>query len=173
MAEWKRRLLGLGLPCLLAFLLDTALRVRAQPARYWAGDYDFILQEGSTFVRRLYTWHPLAAIAGYGLWAALVAGLLLLLPRMLAVILTLIVVFGHLGGVYSWLAGDLGAWWYQLANAMFLVMGIGLGVGVHWYLRSFSLGDAKSGEERGWFAAVRWCCIGVLFGTGYFLFLGP
>ena len=39
MPEWKRRLLGLGLPCLLAFAFDIGLTMYNQPAEYWAGDY--------------------------------------------------------------------------------------------------------------------------------------
>ena len=173
MADWKRRLLGLGVPCLMAFLLDTSLRLRAQPEVYWAGNYHYILQEGSPFLRTLYTWHPLAAIAGYGFWAALVAGLLVLLPECLAVILSIAIVFGHVGGAYSWLAGALGTWWYQAANAMFLVPGIALGIGLHWCLTSTTRGGAKNPGQRLRFRVVRWCVIVALSGSGYFLYLIP
>ena len=39
MPQWKRRLLGLGLPCLLAFAFDIGMTMYGQPAQYWAGDY--------------------------------------------------------------------------------------------------------------------------------------
>lgn len=86
--------------------MDTGLRLRAQPQAYWAGNYDYILQEGTPFLRALYTWHPLAAVAGYALWAAIIAGLLVLLPECLAVILSLAIAFGHVGGVHTWLVPD-------------------------------------------------------------------
>src|SRR5262249_14514998 len=120
-ADWKRRLLGLGLPCLLAFLLDTGLRLRAQPEAYWAGNYHFILQEGSPFLRALYTWHPLAAVAGYALWAAIITGLLVLLPEWLAVILSLAIGVGHIGGAHSWLKPTMGTWRDQLEIGTLLV----------------------------------------------------
>ena len=39
MSEWHRRLLGLGLPCLLTWVIDFALTLHGQPPEYWAGDY--------------------------------------------------------------------------------------------------------------------------------------
>ena len=171
MADWRRRLFGLGLPCLLAFLLDTGLRLHAQPAAYWAGDYHHTLQEGSPFLRALYTWHPLAAAAGYALWAAIIAGLLVLLPECLAVILAIAVCFGHIGGAYSWSKPALGAWWYQITNGILLVSGLALGLGLHWYLRSSRFGAMGRGRQGPWFGVVRWCCIVSLAGMGYFLYL--
>jgi hypothetical protein len=171
MADWQRRLLGLGLPCLLAFLLDTGLRLRAQPEAYWAGNYPYILQEGSPFLRALYTWHPLAAVAGYALWAVIIAGLLVLLPECLAVILAIAVGFGHIGGAYSWLIPSLGTWWYQIANGMFVVCGLALGLGLHWYLRLSKLGAVERGKQGRWLAVARWSSIVTLSGLGYFLYL--
>jgi hypothetical protein len=37
MTEWQRRLLELGLPCLLPWVLDVALTLHGQPPEYWAG----------------------------------------------------------------------------------------------------------------------------------------
>jgi hypothetical protein len=172
MADWRRRLIGLGLPCLMAFLLDTSLRLRAQPDSYWGGDYHYILQEGSPFLRALYTLHPLAAIAGYGLWAAILACLLVLLPECLAVILSIAIAFGHIGGAYTWMALAVGTWWYQVANAMFLMTGIALGIGLHWYLTACARRGAKSVGQRRVFL-VRWTFIMSLSGLGYFLYLIP
>jgi hypothetical protein len=170
MTDWKRRLLGLGLPCLLAFLLDTGLRLRAQPAAYWAGNYHHTLQEGSPFVRALYTWHPLAAAAGYTSWAAIIAGLLVLLPECLGVILAIAVGFGHIGGAYSWSIPALGAWWYQITNGILFVSGLALGLGLHWYLRSSRSVAREHGKQGRRLAVVRWCSIVTLSGLGYFLY---
>jgi hypothetical protein len=171
MVDWQRRLLGLGLPCLLAFLLDTGLRLCAQPEAYWAGNYHRTLAEGTPFVYALYTWHPLAAVAGYALWAAIIAGLLVLLPECLAVILALATGVGHIGGAYTWLKPGLGTWWYELTNGILLVSGLSLGFGLQWYLRSAKVGTVERGKQGRWFGVVRWCCIVALSGLGYFLYL--
>jgi hypothetical protein len=171
MADWKRRLFGLGLPCLLAFLLDTGLRLRAQPAAYWAGNYHHTLQEGSPFVRALYTWHPLAAVAGYALWAAILADLLVLLPQCLAVILSIAIGFGHVGGAYTWVKPALGPGWYPITNGILLGSGLALGFGLHWYLKSSKFGGVERGKQGRWFGVVRWCCIVALSAFGYFLYL--
>src|SRR6266852_3031289 len=97
MPDWKRRLLGLGLPCMLAFLFDTGLTLHGQPAEYWAGDYSSST-EGAPFFRKLFEMHPAAAVAGEGLWAVIILVLILLLPEVPAVILTITIVLGHMAG---------------------------------------------------------------------------
>jgi hypothetical protein len=167
MADWKRRLLGLGLPCLAAFLLDTTQRVCAQPEEYWAGNYQYILQEGTPFVRTLYTWHPLAAVGGYVLWAAILTALLLLLPRPLAVVLSITVVFGHIAGAYSWSAQFM----YRYLSVVFLLTGAGLGVGLYWYLKAPKHSGTKR-LDQGFFPRVlRWGPILALSALGYCLFV--
>ena len=97
MPEWKRRLWGMGLPCLLAFLLDAGHTLHGQPAEYWAGNYTDTT-EGTPYFRLLFMIHPLAVIAGYLVWVGLLIGLLILLPEVLAVILSIAIVFGHTNG---------------------------------------------------------------------------
>ena len=171
MAHWQRRLLGLGFPCLLPFLLDTGLTLRAQPAAYWAGNYGFMLTERSPFLRALYTWHPLAAVAGYALWAAIIAGLLVLLPECLAVILSLAVGVCHIGGAYSWVKPTMGTWESQITSGILVVSGLALGFGLHWYLRSSKFGAVEGGKQGRWVGVLRWCCIVSLFGFGYFMYI--
>ena len=134
MSDSTRRLLGIGIPCLLAFLLDSGLTLHGQPAEYWAGDYSNT-NEGGPLFRRLFMYHPLAVVAGYAVWAGILAGLIVLLPEVLAVIFSIAVVFGHVGGAYSWLTVMINVGWYQTANGLFLAAAIILGVGLHWYLR--------------------------------------
>jgi hypothetical protein len=167
MADWKRRLLGLGLPCLTAFLLDTTQRLCAQPEAYWAGNYRYILQEGTPFVRTLSTWHPLAAVGGYLVWAAIITALLLLVPRTFAVMLSIAVVFGHIAGAYSWSAQLM----YQYLGIVFLVTGVGLGVGLHWYVKSSRHGNGKQLDRRPFPTVLRWGSIVALSATGYYLFV--
>ncbi|HKA86706.1 MAG TPA: hypothetical protein VKE22_03535, partial [Haliangiales bacterium] len=66
-----------GLPCLFALLLDDGLTLHGQPAEYWAGDYAQTT-EGAPFYRKLYAWHPAAAVCGHLVWAGLLGGLLVL-----------------------------------------------------------------------------------------------
>ena len=171
MADGNRRLLGLGLPCLGAFLLDTTMRLCAQPEVYWAGNYNYILLEGTPFVRTLFTWHPLAAVSGFALWAAIIAVLLLLLPRAFAVVLSIAVVFGHGAGALSWSARFIDRVGYLSINGVFLMTGIGLGVGLHWYLRSPRHGEAKELVPRASRRMLRWGAIMVLGGMGCYLFV--
>src|SRR5215468_3485131 len=98
----KRHLLGVGIPCLLAVLLDAGLTTLGQSQEYWNGDYSAV-NEGNPFFRNLFAIHPGAAIAGYVVWAGILIGLVLLLPEVLAVVLSMAVVFGHVGGAYTWL----------------------------------------------------------------------
>lgn len=136
MANWKVRLLGLGIPCLLAFLLDSGLTMHGQPPQYWAGDYS-CTNEGAPFMRRLFMIHPAAAVGGYALWVSLMFGLLILAPEVVAVILSIAIVFGHTAGAYTWLI-PMGPMigWYQTANGMFLVSAIILGIGIRWTVRT-------------------------------------
>src|SRR5436305_8444751 len=125
MVEWERRLIGLGLPCLLAFLLDTTLTLCGQPREYWAVQYTWTTED-TLFFRSLYVIHPLAAVAGYAAWAGILTSLLLLLPELLAVILAIALVFGHTAGAYTWLIPVLGPQWYRIAIVMFLVAAVAL-----------------------------------------------
>jgi hypothetical protein len=122
MPEWKCRLLGLGLPCLLAFAFDIGLTLYNQPMEYWAGDYGRTT-EGAPFFRKLYEIHPLAAVAGYGLWAGSILAWIVFTPEVVAVILAIAIVFGHTAGGYAGLVAatvtadgagfDIGPRWFQ------------------------------------------------------------
>jgi hypothetical protein len=147
MIEWKRRLLGLGVPCLLAFLLDTTLTLCGQPREYWAGQYTWTTED-TLFFHTLYVIHPVAALGGYVAWAVVMATLLLLLPELLAVILAIALVFGHTGGAYTWLIPVLGPEWYRVAIIMFLVAAVALGTGLYWGVRASAHADQTVGVQR-------------------------
>jgi hypothetical protein len=171
MTERKCRLLGMGLPCCLAFLIDTTLAFWDQPSEYWHGQYSQTVED-TLFFRTLYEIHPLAAVAGYAAWAAVIAGLLLLLPEVLAVILAIAVVFGHVLGAYTQIIPILGRGWYQVANAMFLAAAAALGIGLYWSLRTAPADGGVGGEQRLplW---LRWGLIAGLLATGCFMLWSP
>jgi hypothetical protein len=168
--DWQRRLLGFGIPCLLAWMLDVGLTLHGQPPEYWAGDYARTT-EGAPFYRRLYTWHPAVAVGGHALWVALLVGLVVLLPEVLAVVLTIAVVFGHTAGAYTWVvsllyaaSGPAATGWYQAANGMFLASAAVVGVGVRWAVRSGALHGGQEVRRQSW--RWRWGGAAVLFAIG-------
>jgi hypothetical protein len=58
---------------------------------------------------------------------------------LLAVILTIAVVFGHVVGAYLQLTVFLGGLWYQAANGLFLLAAVALGTGLSWSARAASV----------------------------------
>jgi hypothetical protein len=155
----------------VAFLFDTVLAICNQPKWYWQGHYDAAL-EPTLFFQGLYVTHPVAAIAGYIAWAAVVASLLLLLPELLSVILAIVIVFGHICGAYSQLIPVLGSGWYQVANSMFMTTAAALGSGLYWYFRTSPPACLlKHGKLLPiW---LRWSLIAALLGTGGFMIWVP
>ena len=145
MAAWQRRLIGLGLPCLLCWMLDVSLTLHGQPAEYWAGDYTRTT-EGGPFFRRLYSTHPSAGVGGQLLAIGLVAILLVIVPEVLAVVVAIASVTANTYGATTWITAALvsrAAWgqptlvgWYQASAGMFLAASVVIGVGVHWVVRS-------------------------------------
>jgi hypothetical protein len=169
MANWQRRLVGLGLPCLLTWMLDVGLTLRAQPPEYWAGDYSRTT-EGAAFYRRLYALHPAAGVGGQLLWVGVVAGLLVLLPETFAVVVALAAVFGNTFGASTWVTAALlsrASWgsptivnWYQASCGLFLAAALLAGVGVRWVVHSSTC--ARPGESirpAGW---LRWVLVSML-----------
>jgi hypothetical protein len=130
MTDSKRRLVGMGIPFALAFLPDTVLAIFSHST----------IVDGLLF-RSLARLHPRAEILGYVAWAGAIVGLLLLTPELLAVILTIAVVFGHVVGSYLQLTAFLGSWWYQAANGLFLIAAVALGTGLTWSARAASMAD--------------------------------
>jgi hypothetical protein len=174
MSDLRHRLIGMGLPCLLALALDATLTMCGQPEEYWAGDYSQT-NEGAPFHRKLFTLHPAAAVAGYAAWGGILIGLILLLPEALAVVLAVAVVFGHTVGAYTWVEAWLGAGitvgWFQTARGMFPASAVVLGAGLYWSLRLYPQG--REGAKRPWNPSVRWGLIAVLFGTACYMVFFP
>jgi len=140
----------MGIPFALAFLPDTALSTYSQTT----------IVDGLLF-RALARLHPQADILGYVAWAGAIVGLLLLTPELLAVILTIAVVFGHVVGAYLQLTVFLGSLWYQAANGLFLVAAVALGTGLTWSARAASVVE-QSAPRRRLPAWLRWGLIAFL-----------
>jgi hypothetical protein len=179
MAEW-RRLVGLGLPCLLTWAVDVGLTLDGQPPEYWAGDYARTT-EGAAFHRRLYARHPAAGVAGQALWLGVAAGLLVLLPETPAVVVALAAVFGNTFGAATWVTAHLvasAAWrspgpvtWYQASCGLFLGAAVAAGIGVRWVVRAGARAgpaapDGRSGRRRR-------VAIAVLLAAGGAIVFGP
>jgi hypothetical protein len=156
---------------LLAFSFDIGLTMHGQPAEYWAGDYSQTT-EGAPFFRKLYKRHPLVAAAGDVLWAAIILTWILLLPEVLAVILTIAIVFGHTAGGYTWLGLGFECRWFQTLHGVLLISASVLGVGVHWSLRSARL-DGPNPKQKRLHPAVRWSLLGVATAIACYMFLIP
>lgn len=180
MADWKRRVLGMGVPCLLAFALDATLTMWGQPQEYWAGNYS-LTTEGAPFFRQFCVMGPAAAIAAYAAWAGLVIGLILLLPEALAVSLSIAVVFGHTAGASMWLdglitvgrlGGGITVGWFQTAHGMFPAAAVVLGIGLCWSLREPGQGQAN-GADRPWNPLLRWSLVVALLAMAAYMFLFP
>jgi hypothetical protein len=180
MSTWRRRLLGMGLPCLLALALDATLTMWGQPEEYWAGNYS-LTTEASPFFRQFFVLGPAAAIAGYAAWAGVLLGLILLLPEALAVSFSLAVVFGHTAGACMWLdglttvgrlGGGLPVRWFQTAHGMFPAAAVVLGVGLCWSLRDPGQGQVK-GADRPCNPWLRWGLLAALLAIGAYMMLFP
>ena len=157
--DCKRRLIGMGIPFALAFVTDTALTTALTVRGHRP------LEMGDRlFFHTLYLIHPLAPIAGYLAWACVMIGLLLLLPDVLAVIVTIVVVFGHVGGAYSQIELFLGSGAYQITNGLFISTAITLGTGLWWRARA-SPAAQRSGRANGRPALLRWGLIAVFTGV--------
>lgn len=168
-SAFRGRLLGMGLPFLLAFLLDWSLTLHGQSAEYWAGNYA-CANETSPFFRALFMIHPLAAIAGQLVWVGLILTLLVLLPEILAVILLIFVVFGHMMGAYSWMILAMTAGRYQFGMVTNLVTAILLGVALYRSQHATVQNESSAGTLPTW---LRYGLITLLSCTALVIVLAP
>ena len=103
----QRRFVGLCVPYLFALIADGCATLAGQSAEYWRGNFDRANEGVKTFgdVLRI---HPISFIAGSLVLAAWICLLILLLPRMLAVIASLTATMGHTAGAFTWLRYNFG-----------------------------------------------------------------
>jgi len=164
----KHRLLGLCLPPLVTWVLDSTLTLLGQSADYWAGNFAAVNEASPTF-HQLLQWHPVAFILGCIVWAGIFVGVILLLPDTLSLIISIAVTFGHTVGAATWIVWRFG-FQYQACLALLLGAAAILGLGIRHGWRA-----SPAGEYRlaGWSSKWRWIISAMLIAVGVYLFLWP
>jgi hypothetical protein len=127
-AGFERRFVGLCVPPLALGLVDGSLTLVGQSSFYWQ-DYLAVNEANPVFASLLQV-HPVAFLAGAVAWLAMLCTLILVLPRLAALILSIAITFGHTIGSGNWLFDhfELG---YHLANGYYLLSACVLGLGIH------------------------------------------
>ena len=128
-AGFKRRLLGLCAPPFVLGLIDGSLTLVGQSSFYWA-NYQAVNEANPVFSSLLQV-HPLVFLAGVVVWQLMLCAMLLVLPEVLALILSIAFTFGYTIGSGSWLFErlELG---YHLANGYYLLSACVLGLGIRY-----------------------------------------
>jgi len=164
----RQRFLGLCLPPLLFCALDATLTLTGQSAEYWQGQAAHV-KEVSPIWHYLLAVHPAAFVAGMAGWAAIFVVVLLLLPDTLALIVSIVVVLGHAGGVADWLLHQF-RFGYQVCNGLFLLAAVAIGLGVRW---GWQAGPRETPRFDRMPQIWRWTLIVVLVGAAVYVFLWP
>jgi hypothetical protein len=169
MGQFRRTLFGLCLPPAAAASLDAALTLRGQSAEYWAGKYARVNELSPTF-HHLLAYHPLAFVAGFLGWALIFTTVILLLPRTLALAMSLAVTLGHTWGATTWLLHRF-HYGYQACEALFVLTALVSALGID---RIWSA-EGKAAESVGsrLRPPLRWGLVAVLSGIAGYLFLWP
>jgi hypothetical protein len=168
MSGVKQRFLGLCLPPLLLCILDFVVTMVGQSAQYWAGNYASV-NEGSPTFHDLLQTHPAAFIAGGAVYVVVFVSLILLLPDMLALIVSVSTTIGHTEGAATWL------WYrfhygYQLCMGLTLLSAMLIGVGIRWGWHAYPDREYRLWK---WPPIIRWGLVCLLFSVGVYLFLWP
>jgi hypothetical protein len=132
-AGFERRFVGLCVPPLALGLVDGSLTLVGQSSFYWQ-DYLAVNEANPVFASLLQV-HPVAFLAGAVAWLAMLCTLILVLPRLAALILSIAITFGHTIGSGNWLFNhfELG---YHLANGYYLLSACVLGLGIRYAMAS-------------------------------------
>src|SRR5882757_1338277 len=137
MAYFRRRFLGFCLLPILLTALDYGLTLAGQPKEYWAGDYGRA-HEMDPILHTLLVYHPLAFVAVNAALTLVLVGLILLTPRIVATIFSIMTSLVHWAGASTWLVfqgylngremnGREMAW--GLASLSVICMAVGVGWG--------------------------------------------
>lgn len=102
MRELKRRVIGLCLVPVLLAVLDGSVTLIGQPVGYWGGDYSQAL-EGTPAFRILLRQGPAVFMAGLAIYMSAFVGMIVMLPRTLALAICLQFTLGHTIGAFSWI----------------------------------------------------------------------
>lgn len=99
----KLRFVALCVPFLFAAAIDGTATQLGQSPEYWRGDFTFA-NEGVTTFNDLLRLHPLAHAAGFLAYALLLCLLILMVPPLLAMVVSFAATIGHAAGAFTWLA---------------------------------------------------------------------
>ena len=160
MPYFRRRFLGFCLVPILLSLLDFALTLAGQPQEYWAGDYSRA-NELNPLEHALLLYHPLAFVIGNLALTLVLIGLILLTPRIVAAIFSIMVSLAHWAGSSTCLfhLGYLNNREMEWGFALLAIICMAVGVGWGWRARSHAAPLDPTPLSFG----VRWVTIAVLF----------
>ena len=164
-----RRLLGLCLPPLVFCTFDAGITLFGQSAVYWAGQFRYV-REGSPTPSHLLQLHPIAFAMGILLWEILFVTIILLLPDVLALIVSIVVTFGHVWGASTWLYFFRFQYAYQCCMGLFLASSIIIGSGIYW---GWQARPVQKHPLSSWSPVLRWTLIALAVGIAVYLFLWP
>jgi hypothetical protein len=103
-------------------VLDAGLTLAFQPADYWAGQFDKVV-EFSPPDRWMLMQHPLAFVAWVGIWISAFSTAILLLPTRASIALAVTLILGNATGASWWVGARLpGGFWIGFGT--FLALGI-------------------------------------------------
>jgi hypothetical protein len=165
-AGFKPRFLGLCMPPLVLGLVDGSLTLVGQSSFYW--ENYLAVNEANPIFASLLQVHPVAFLAGAAAWLAMLCTMILVLPRLAALILSIAITFGHTIGSGNWLFEHLELG-YQLANGYYLLSACVLGLGIS-YAMDRGMPDADVLELP---ANVRAKIGSAVFALGALLWLFP
>ena len=128
-AGFRRRFLGLCVPPLVLGLIDGAMTLVGQSSFYW--ENHLAVNEANPVFSSLLQVHPLAFLAGAAIWLLMLCTMIVVLPQVVALVLSIAITFGHTIGSGNWLFEhfELG---YQLANGYYLMSACVLGLGIRY-----------------------------------------
>lgn len=161
MPYFRRKFLGFCLLPILLTALDYGMTLAGQPNEYWAGDYSQA-RELDPILHTLLVCHPLAFIAVNVALTLVLIGLILLTPRIMAVILSIMTSLIHWAGASTWFFSLGYPNGLEMCWGVALLMIIGLAVGVGWGWRARS--HAGPLDATGLSFWIRWVTIAMLFG---------
>ena len=111
--------LWLCLPIIITDLLDLTAIMLGQPAEYWQGSYNLVI-EFNPFARWFMVIHPLGALVYILLDIAVVSFLIIVLPLMFSKVLSAFWAIGSAKAIYNWLVGPLHMGWW-ISNLAILI----------------------------------------------------
>jgi hypothetical protein len=160
MRYFRRRFLGFCLLPILLTALDDGLTLAGQPKEYWAGDYGQA-HEMDPISHTLLVYHPLAFIAVNAALTLVLIGLILLTPRIVAAIFSIMTSLVHWAGATTWFFHQDYLNYREKSLGLALLMIICMAVGLGWGWRAKSHADPLDATRLCF--GVRWVTIAVLF----------